>query len=131
MQSSRMLKRKLFCGQRFLWTRTWKKVFHDQPSILHFGKPGEGEVLSQGMFFTVEPMINIGDYKVKILSDGWTAVTSDKSLSAQFEHSIGVTHNGYEIFTQFTKKIYIPTIYRKMIPRYSRKEISAIWEPKK
>ena len=96
-----------FCGHGL------GKVFHDQPSILHFGNPGEGEVLSQGMFFTVEPMINIGDYKVKILSDGWTAVTCDKSLSAQFEHSIGVTHNGYEIFTQSQKKYTFPPYIEK------------------
>jgi methionyl aminopeptidase len=88
-----------FCGHGL------GKVFHDQPSILHFGKNGEGAVLEEGMFFTIEPMINIGDYKVKVLSDGWTAVTSDKSLSAQFEHTIGVTKNGYEIFT-LSKKNY-------------------------
>ena len=91
-----------FCGHGL------GKVFHDQPSILHFGKPGEGEVLSQGMFFTVEPMINIGNYNVKVLSDGWTAVTSDKSLSAQFEHSVGVTSNGFEIFTASKKKFNYP-----------------------
>ena len=81
-----------FCGHGL------GKVFHDQPSILHFGNPGEGVELVEGMFFTVEPMINIGNYNVKVLSDGWTAVTSDRSLSAQFEHSIGVTSNGFEIF---------------------------------
>ncbi len=75
------------------------RVFHDAPSILHFGRPGEGVTLAPGMFFTVEPMINAGRYDVKVLSDGWTAVTKDKSLSAQFEHSIGVTETGYEIFT--------------------------------
>ena len=79
------------------------------------------------MFFTVEPMINIGDYKVKILSDGWTAVTSDKSLSAQFEHTIGVTNDGYEIFT-LSKKNYTFPLLKIMIPRYKRKEISEIWE---
>ena len=72
------------------------------------GKPGEGEELKEGMFFTIEPMINIGDYKVKILSDGWTAVTSDKSLSAQFEHTIGVTKNGFEIFTLSKKNFKFP-----------------------
>ena len=91
-----------FCGHGL------GKVFHDQPSVLHFGKSGEGEELKEGMFFTVEPMINIGDYKVKILSDGWTAVTSDKSLSAQFEHTIGVTKNGFEIFTLSQKKFKYP-----------------------
>ena len=91
-----------FCGHGL------GEVFHDSPSILHFGKPGEGDVLQAGMFFTIEPMINIGDSRVKVLSDGWTAVTSDKSLSAQFEHSIGVTENGYEIFTKSKKKFTFP-----------------------
>jgi methionyl aminopeptidase len=75
------------------------KVFHDAPSILHFGRPDEGVEMREGMFFTIEPMINAGRHEVKILSDGWTAVTKDKSLSAQFEHTVGVTATGYEIFT--------------------------------
>jgi methionyl aminopeptidase len=75
------------------------RVFHDAPSILHYGKPEDGPVLLEGMFFTVEPMINLGRWEVKVLSDGWTAVTKDRSLSAQFEHTIGVTATGYEIFT--------------------------------
>jgi methionyl aminopeptidase len=75
------------------------RVFHDAPSILHFGHPDEGPELREGMFFTVEPMINAGRWEVKILSDGWTAVTKDRSLSAQFEHSVGVTATGCEIFT--------------------------------
>jgi methionyl aminopeptidase len=75
------------------------KEFHTAPSVLHYGKPGHGLVLKEGMFFTIEPMVNGGRYDVKILADGWTAVTRDKSLSAQFEHSLGVTANGYEIFT--------------------------------
>jgi methionyl aminopeptidase len=75
------------------------RVFHDAPSILHYGTPQDGPMLSEGMFFTVEPMINAGRYDVKILNDGWTAVTKDRSLSAQFEHTIGVTATGYEIFT--------------------------------
>ncbi len=87
------------------------RVFHDPPSVVHFGNPGEGVVLREGMFFTVEPMINAGRSQVKILSDGWTAVTKDKSLSAQFEHSVGVTADGCEIFTLspagFTKPPYI------------------------
>ena len=66
---------------------------------MHFGKSGEGPVLREGMFFTIEPMINAGRFDVKILEDGWTAVTKDRSLSAQFEHSIGVTADGYEVFT--------------------------------
>ena len=75
------------------------RVFHDAPSILHYGRPDDGPVLREGMFFTVEPMINAGRYEVKVLSDGWTAVTKDRSLSAQFEHTVGVTATGYEIFT--------------------------------
>jgi methionyl aminopeptidase len=74
-------------------------VFHDRPNILHYGEPGEGPVLEPGMIFTVEPMINLGKPHVKMLSDGWTAVTRDRSLSAQFEHSIGVTEAGCEVFT--------------------------------
>lgn len=74
-------------------------IFHDVPNILHFGEPGTGPEIREGMFFTVEPMINLGRYEVKILKDGWTAVTKDRTLSAQFEHSIGVTADSYEIFT--------------------------------
>ncbi|QQR69184.1 MAG: type I methionyl aminopeptidase [Alphaproteobacteria bacterium] len=74
--------------------------FHGPPTVLHYGKPGRGVVLQPGMFFTIEPMINAGKYPVKILADGWTAVTRDRSLSAQFEHSVGVTEDGCEIFTQ-------------------------------
>jgi methionyl aminopeptidase len=75
------------------------RVFHDAPSILHYGRPEDGPEMREGMFFTVEPMINAGRWEVKVLSDGWTAVTKDRSLSAQFEHTIGVTATGYEIFT--------------------------------
>ncbi len=75
-------------------------VFHEYPNILHYGEMGEGDKIEQGMFFTIEPMINIGKYDVRMLNDGWTAVTKDKTLSAQFEHSIGVTQDGYEIFTK-------------------------------
>jgi len=75
------------------------EVFHDTPNILHFGKRGEGPKLKAGMFFTIEPMVNLGRPAVKLLSDGWTAVTRDKSLSAQFEHSVGVTETGVEVFT--------------------------------
>jgi methionyl aminopeptidase len=84
------------------------RIFHDAPSILHFGTPDEGPELRPGMFFTVEPMINAGRYEVKILSDGWTAVTKDRSLSAQFEHTIGVTQSGYEIFTLSPKGWHRP-----------------------
>jgi len=82
-----------FCGHGL------GQVFHTAPNILHYGKPGHGLELKEGMFFTIEPMVNVGRYEVKLLPDGWTAVTRDKSLSAQFEHSIGVTADGYEIFT--------------------------------
>lgn len=82
-----------FCGHGL------GKIFHAAPNVVHYGKPGQGLELKEGMFFTIEPMINAGRYEVKVLPDGWTAVTRDKSLSAQFEHSIGVTANGYEIFT--------------------------------
>ena len=82
-----------FCGHGI------GRVFHDAPSVLHFGKPNEGPILREGMFFTIEPMINAGRWEVKVLSDGWTAVTKDKSLSAQFEHTVAVTAEGYEIFT--------------------------------
>ena len=75
-------------------------VFHEYPNILHYGEMGEGDKIEQGMFFTVEPMINVGKYDVRMLNDGWTAVTKDKTLSAQFEHSIGVTQDGHEIFTK-------------------------------
>ena len=74
--------------------------FHQPPNVLHYGKMGEGIKLKEGMIFTVEPMINEGSYNAKMLNDGWTAVTKDKSLSAQFEHTIGVTNDGFEIFTQ-------------------------------
>ena len=82
-----------FCGHGL------GRVFHDAPNILHFGKAGEGLELKPGMFFTIEPMVNLGTPGVKVLHDGWTAVTKDKMLSAQFEHSVGVTENGVEIFT--------------------------------
>jgi len=75
------------------------KVFHDTPNILHYGNPGEGVELRAGMIFTIEPMINLGRPHVKVLRDGWTAVTRDRSLSAQFEHTVGVTDTGCEIFT--------------------------------
>ncbi len=75
------------------------RVFHDAPEVKHFGHPGEGLVLAPGMIFTIEPMINAGRYEVKILADGWTTVTRDRSLSAQFEHTVGVTEDGVEVFT--------------------------------
>ena len=88
-----------FCGHGI------GKIFHQPPNILHYGKKGEGAKLETGMIFTVEPMINEGLYNTKLLKDGWTAVTKDKSLSAQFEHTVGVTNDGFEIFTK-SKKNY-------------------------
>ena len=79
------------------------KISYNEPNILHYGKKGTGEKIKAGMIFTIEPMINIGNYETKILNDGWTAVTKDKSLSAQFEHTVGVTKDSYEIFTQQNK----------------------------
>ena len=86
-----------FCGHGI------GQSFHKEPNILHYGKKGTGEKIKEGMIFTIEPMINIGNYETKILNDGWTAVTKDKSLSAQFEHTVGITKDGYEIFTQSKK----------------------------
>lgn len=91
-----------FCGHGL------GQLFHDSPNVLHFGTRGEGPELKPGMFFTIEPMLNLGRPDVKILSDGWTAVTRDKSLSAQFEHSIGVTETGVEIFTLSPKALDKP-----------------------
>ncbi|MDX8355620.1 type I methionyl aminopeptidase [Cognatiyoonia sp. IB215182] len=93
-----------FCGHGI------GQVFHDSPNILNFGRAGEGLELREGMIFTVEPMINLGRGDVKMLADDWTAVTRDKSLSAQFEHSIGVTADGFEIFTGSTKGLHAPGV---------------------
>tara|TARA_Y100000591_G_C21692926_1_gene624142 strand:+ start:142 stop:912 length:771 start_codon:yes stop_codon:yes gene_type:complete len=86
-----------FCGHGI------SDSFHETPNILHYGKKNTGLEIYPGMTFTIEPMINAGKYEVKILNDGWTAVTKDKSLSAQFEHTVGITENGYEIFTESVK----------------------------
>jgi methionyl aminopeptidase len=75
------------------------RVFHDAPSVLHYGKPGEGLVLRPGMLFTIEPMVNAGTWQVKLKKDGWTVITRDRQLSAQFEHTVGVTADGCEVFT--------------------------------
>ena len=91
-----------FCGHGI------GRVFHDSPSVLHYGRKDEGQVLKEGMFFTIEPMINVGSHEVKILQDGWTAVSRDKSLSAQFEHTLCVTSSGYEVFTLSPKNLYYP-----------------------
>jgi methionyl aminopeptidase len=91
-----------FCGHGI------GKKFHTEPNILHHGKKGTGPKIKEGMIFTIEPMINEGDYETKTLNDGWTAVTKDKKLSAQFEHTIGITNNGYEIFTSSKKGLDFP-----------------------
>lgn len=91
-----------FCGHGL------GRIFHEAPSVLHYGRAGDGMVLREGMFFTIEPMINAGRYEVKVLADGWTAVTRDKSLSAQFEHSVGVTKDGVEIFTTSPEGLHQP-----------------------
>jgi methionyl aminopeptidase len=91
-----------FCGHGL------GRIFHDAPNILHFGRPGAGAELRTGMFFTIEPMVNLGKPQVKLLADGWTAVTRDKSLSAQCEHSIGVTDTGCEVFTLSPKGLFRP-----------------------
>ena len=92
-----------FCGHGL------GQVFHAPPNVLHYGRPGTREVLEEGMFFTIEPMVNLGRPETKILADDWTAVTRDKSLSAQFEHSVGVTADGVEIFTLSEAGLFHPT----------------------
>ena len=91
-----------FCGHGI------GRLFHDEPNILHYGRRGEGAELKTGMFFTVEPMINLGRPHVKVLADGWTAVTRDRSLSAQYEHMVGVTEGGCEIFTESPRGLMAP-----------------------
>lgn len=91
-----------FCGHGL------GRLFHDAPEVVHAARPGTGALIKPGMFFTIEPMINLGKSPVKVLSDGWTAVTRDKSLSAQFEHSIGITEDGCEIFTLSPKGLHKP-----------------------
>lgn len=89
------------------------QLFHDEPNIMHFGVPGTGVELKPGMIFTIEPMINLGRPHVKILSDGWTAVTRDRTLSAQCEHSIGITETGHEIFTLSPRWLFNPLAARR------------------
>lgn len=91
-----------FCGHGL------GRLFHDAPEVIHAGRPGTGPELKPGMFFTIEPMINLGKPAVKLLDDGWTAVTRDRSLSAQFEHSIGITESGCEIFTESPLGLHKP-----------------------
>lgn len=92
-----------FCGHGL------GQVFHAPPNVLHYGRPGTGPVLEEGMFFTIEPMVNLGRPETKTLADDWTAVTRDKSLSAQFEHSVGVTADGVDIFTLSPSGKFHPT----------------------
>ncbi|WP_417839216.1 type I methionyl aminopeptidase [Tritonibacter scottomollicae] len=92
-----------FCGHGL------GQVFHAPPNVLHYGRPGTGPVLEEGMFFTIEPMLNLGRAETKVLADDWTAVTRDKSLSAQFEHSVGVTADGVDIFTLSPAGMFHPT----------------------
>lgn len=96
-----------FCGHGL------GRVFHDRPNILHYGEPGEGVVLQPGMLFTIEPMINLGRAAVKILPDGWTAVTRDRELSAQFEHAVGITTDGCEVFTYSPAELHRPPYEQK------------------
>jgi methionyl aminopeptidase len=103
VESHRMSVVRDFCGHGL------GRVFHAPPNVLHYGRPGTGAVLEEGMFFTIEPMVNLGRPETKTLSDDWTAVTRDKSLSAQFEHSVGVTATGFEIFTLSPGGLFHPT----------------------
>ena len=103
VESHRMSVVRDFCGHGL------GRVFHAPPNVLHYGRRGTGPVLEEGMFFTIEPMVNLGRPETKTLSDDWTAVTRDKSLSAQFEHSIGVTSDGADIFTLSPAGLFHPT----------------------
>ena len=103
VEARRMSVARDFCGHGL------GQVFHAPPNVLHYGRPGTGPVLEEGMFFTIEPMVNLGRPETKVLADDWTAVTRDKSLSAQFEHSIGVTVDGAEIFTHSPAGKFHPT----------------------
>jgi methionyl aminopeptidase len=102
-ESNRMSVVRDFCGHGL------GRVFHAPPNVVHYGRPGTGPTLEEGMFFTIEPMVNLGRADTKVLADDWTAVTRDKSLSAQFEHSIGITANGCEIFTLSPADRFHPT----------------------
>jgi methionyl aminopeptidase len=102
-ESHRMSVVRDFCGHGL------GRVFHAPPNVLHYGRAGTGAVLEEGMFFTIEPMINLGRADTKVLADDWTAVTCDKSLSAQFEHSVGITADGCRIFTESPKGLFHPT----------------------
>jgi methionyl aminopeptidase len=104
VEANRMSVVRDFCGHGL------GRVFHAPPNVLHYGRPGTGAVLEEGMFFTIEPMVNLGRPETKVLADDWTAVTRDKSLSAQFEHSIGVTATGAEIFTLSPAGLFLTAI---------------------
>ncbi|WP_291841076.1 type I methionyl aminopeptidase [Limimaricola sp.] len=103
VEAQRMSVVRDFCGHGL------GQVFHAPPNVLHYGRPGTGPKLEEGMFFTIEPMVNLGRPETKVLADDWTAVTRDKSLSAQFEHSIGITADGCEIFTLSPGGLFHPT----------------------
>ena len=103
VEANRMSVVRDFCGHGL------GQVFHAPPNVLHYGRPGTGPALEEGMFFTIEPMVNLGRPETKVLADEWTAVTRDKSLSAQFEHSVGVTADGVEIFTPSPSGRFHPT----------------------
>lgn len=102
VEAERMSVVRDFCGHGL------GQVFHAPPNVLHYGRPGTGPMLEPGMFFTIEPMVNLGRPETKILSDDWTAITKDRSLSAQFEHSVGVTKDGVEIFTLSPAGLFHP-----------------------
>ena len=104
VEANRMSVVRDFCGHGI------GRLFHDSPNVLHYGRRGEGATLKEGMFFTVEPMVNLGKPHVKVLSDGWTAVTRDKSLSAQCEHTVGVTADGVELFSASPAGLFRPTV---------------------
>ncbi|EYD78149.1 Methionine aminopeptidase [Rubellimicrobium mesophilum DSM 19309] len=104
VEANRMSVVRDFCGHGL------GRVFHAPPNVLHYGRPGTGPRLEEGMFFTIEPMVNLGRPETKVLSDDWTAVTRDKSLSAQFEHSVGITSEGAEIFTTSSKGLFYPAL---------------------
>jgi methionyl aminopeptidase len=106
VEAQRMSVVRDFCGHGL------GRVFHAPPNVLHYGRPGTGAVLEEGMFFTIEPMVNLGRPETKVLADDWTAVTRDKSLSAQFEHSVGVTATGAEIFTLSPAGLFYPEAAR-------------------
>ncbi len=103
VEANRMSVVRDFCGHGL------GRVFHAPPNVLHYGRPGTGPVLEEGMFFTIEPMVNLGRPETKVLADDWTAVTRDKSLSAQFEHSVGVTASSFELFTLSPAGRFYPT----------------------